>query len=304
VNSEKRKAGFFSFALCGYFIFTAAAFGQAKISISGAVEWDKMEMGAAVTLDLASANIKLPTGRTQAESMISAEYLRLIRPGILSLPVDSSSTIADLIQRGEFSFLRAENIALDAKATPPSLSPDLLSLQASYSVSLAGISADLIRHSRPTEIRRTLTPVPAPAYSGIIIFAAEELPVHGMKSAALPLPCLFPKIWDTDMNLIYERTMLEQGNSGQAVMVRYTPAESVLRPGPSGLSAEIAAFAGTNPLRILARGCFGIRPTDLIIDREDALLIISSEANRRLLREGKVVIVLNDGVLKSRLEDR
>jgi hypothetical protein len=277
----------------------AGAFGQARINITGAVEWDKMEMGAAVTLNLASANIKLPTGRTQAESIIGAEYLRLIRPGILAIPVDSSSTIADLIQRGEFSFLRAENLALDAQATPPSLSPDLLNLQSFYTVSLAGISADLLRHSRPAEIRRTLNPVPANTYSGIIIFAAEELPVHGMKSSALPLPCLFPKIWDTDMNLIYERNMLDRRSAAQ--MVRYASAENVLQNSPSGLSAEITALVGTNPLRILARGCFGIRPTDLIIDKEDALLIISSDANRQLLREGKVVFILNDEVLKSGL---
>jgi hypothetical protein len=36
----------------------------------------------------------------------------------------------------------------------------------------------------------------------------------------------------------------------------------------------------------------------LIIDRSDALLIISSDNNRSLLSEGKVVIILDDSVLK------
>jgi hypothetical protein len=51
-------------------------------------------------------------------------------------------------------------------------------------------------------------------------------------------------------------------------------------------------------LRIIARGVFGARPTDPIIDRDDALLILSTEANRRLLREGRIAIVLNSEVLK------
>jgi hypothetical protein len=276
----------------------AVSWAQARIDIAGAVEWDKMEINAAVSLDLASANIKLPTGRTQAESLIAAEYLRLIRPGILNLQVDSSSTITNLIDRGEFSLLRAENLALGARMVPPSLSPDLSTLSAAYSVSLAGVSADLIRHRRPAEIPRTLTPVPAPAYTGIIIIADGELPVHGKNSAALPVPCLFPKIWDTEMNLIYERNMLEPRNG---IMVRYVPADSIFRPTPSGLAPEIAGLAGPNPLRILARGVFGERPTDPIIDRADALLIISSEENRRLLREGRVVMVLDSPVLKSGL---
>jgi hypothetical protein len=272
--------------------------GQTRIDIAGAVEWDNMEINAEVSLNLASANIKLPAGRTQAEALIGAEYIRLIRPGILNLPVDSSATIASLINRGEFSLLQAENLALGARMVPHSLSPDLSTLSAAYSVSLAGVSAELIRHSRPAEIPRTLSPVPAPAYTGIIIIAGGELPVHGKKSAALPVPCLFPKVWDTEMNLIYERNMLEPRNM---TMVRYAPAESVFRPTPSGLSAEITALVGQTPLRILARGVFGERPTDPIIDRADALQIISSEENRRLLREGRVVLVLDGSVLKSEL---
>jgi hypothetical protein len=257
-----------------------------------------MEINAEVSLDLASAGIKLPTGRTRAEALIGAEYLRLIRPGILNLPVDSSSTISSLIDRGEFSLIQAENLALGARMVPHSLSPDLSALSAAYSVNLAEVGAGLIRHSRPAEIPRTLSPAPAPAYTGIIIIAGGELPVHGKNSAALPVPCLFPKIWDTGMNLIYERNMLEPRNT---VMVRYAPAEAVFRPTPSGLAPEIAALTGPNPLRILARGVFGERPTDPVIDRTDALLIISSEENRRLLREGRVVIVLDGSVLKSPL---
>jgi hypothetical protein len=283
-------------------LFSSAVLrGQTRINITGTVEWDAMEINAAVSLDLASANIKLPTGRTQAEALIGDEYLKLIRPGILNLPVDSSATIADLIDRGEFSFLRAENLALGARMVPHALSPDLSTLSAAYTVSLAGVSADLIRHSRPAEIPRTLIPVPAPAYTGIIIIASGELPVHGKNSAALPVPCLFPKVWDTGMNLIYERNMLEPRNAQRAGIVRYATAESVFRPTPSGLSAEITALVGQSPLRILARGVFGERPTDPVIDRADALLIISSEENRRLLREGRVVIVLDGSVLKTGL---
>jgi hypothetical protein len=282
-------------------LLCAGLWGQTRIDITGAVEWDKMEINATVSLDLASANIKLPTGRPQAESLISAEYLRLIRPGLLSIPVDSSSTIAGLIDRGEFSFLRAENLALGARMVPHALSPDLRSLSAAYSLSLAEVCAGLIRHSRPGEIPRTLHLVPAAAYTGIIIIADSELPVHGKRSAALPLPCLFPKIWDTEMNLIYDRNMREIRNAQSAVMVRYASADVIFRPGPSGLSAEIAAFVGQRPLRILARSVFGERPTDPVIDREDALLIISSEENRRLLREGRVLIVLDASALKSSL---
>jgi hypothetical protein len=270
----------------------AALYGQPVTGISGVLEWDKMEINAVVSLDLASADIKLPTGRTRGEALIESGYIRLIRPGILDLPVDSSSTIADLIERGEFSLAEAENFALGAKALVPVLSPDFRSLRASYSLSLAGLVPALLHHSRPAEPMRTLSPLPVPAYTGILIIASDALPVHGRKGSARVQPCLFPKIWDTDMNLVYERNMLDPSRYS---VIRYAPSTAVFS---SGLSAETAALIGDRPLRILARGVFGERPTDPVIDREDALLIISSGENRRLLREGRVLIALDDSVLK------
>jgi hypothetical protein len=276
-----------------------SAFGQARIGISGLVEWDKMEINAAVSLDLASAQIKLPSGRTQGEALIASEYIRLIRPIIMNLQVDSSSVIADLVARGEWSLLDVENLALQARSVPPAISQDFSSLLASYTLGVAGIAAAYIRHERPADVPRTLNPVSTPAYTGVIIIASESQPVHCMRGTALPRPCLFPKIWDADMNLIFERNMLDPQ---AGAMVRYFHARDIFAGGPSGLSPEIAAVVGDRPLRIFARGIFGISPTDPIISREDAMLIISSADNRNLLRSGRLAIILDDSMLKSPLD--
>jgi hypothetical protein len=277
----------------------AAAWGQAEIGISGALEWERFRIETTVSLDLASAVIRLPAGRGAGEALIADEYLRLIGPVLLSVPVDSSSTLGDLVERGDYSLAGAERLALDARATPPALSPDMTRLNAAYSLDLARLGAALIRHTRPAELPGTLSPVSAPAYTGIVIIATEELPVHGRQGSALLEPCLFPRIRDSGMKVIYERNMLDPRIAAERSMVRYFPADHLFRPGPSGLSPELTALAGPRPLRIFARAVFGIRPTDPVIDREDSLLIISSEENRRLLREGKVVIVLNGEVLTS-----
>jgi hypothetical protein len=279
-------------------VFLAAfAFGQA-LELDGVLEWDKMEINAVISLDLASANVKLPAGRSLGEAVINSEYLRFLRPGILGLQADSSATLGDLVERGELGISEIEEIALNARRTPSYLSPDLLRLCASYSINMANLSGTLVRHSSPMEIRRTLGASSTPAYTGIIIIASSALPVHGMKSEALATPCLFPKIWDTSMNLIFERNMLERGRKNAA---QYAPARSIFYESPSGLSPEITALVGSRPLRIIARGLFGATPTDLVIDAEDALLIISSEENRRLLAEGKIVIILDDSILKKPL---
>jgi len=278
---------------CAVFNATSV-FGQVKIDINGAVEWEKLEINATVSLDMASSGLKLPNGRMQGEALIATEYIRLIHPGILNLQVDSSSTIGDLVRRGEWSSLDVENLALRVRSVPPALSPDLSSLLGFYTLGINDITTALIRHERPSEVPVTLTPVSAPVYTGIVIIASENLPIYGTKSAALLRPCLFPKIWDMEMKLIFERNMF---NPRAGAMVRYFSMREIFAGGPSGLSRKIAAVVGDRPLRIFARGVFGMQPTDPIIDKEDALQIISNGENRKLLREGRVAIIIDDTLL-------
>ena len=277
--------------------FNAAA--QTDMEISGTMEWDNMTVKAEVSLDLVSAGLKLPAGRTQAEATLKQGYQELIIPALLSLQVDSSSTIADLIERGELTLSEIESIAARGSSVAPSLSNDLRRITESHSISFTAITSVLLKHSRASPIIRTLNPISAARYTGIIIIAVDPLPVHGMRSSGFAVPCLFPKIWDSQMNLIYERSMLDTSLINSSMMVKYTSAKNIFQNNPSGLSAELQKITGDRPLRIYARGVFGIKPADLIIDRSDALLIISSEDNRRLLSQGKVVFVLDESMLRS-----
>jgi hypothetical protein len=278
-------------------LLLTAAWAEPKLDISGAVNWEKMEIEARVSLDLASAGVRLPVGRSQGEELIRAGYSGLIQPRILSIPVDSSHTVADYVRSGDFSLFQAEAFAWKAQLRPPAHSADLSSLNAAYRLNLEELAMEFLDHTRPAAPPRIIAPPPAADYTGILIIAGEELPLHGTNRSALPLPCLFPKIWDTDMNLVYEKNMLET-SPGENLVLRYARRESIFLPSPSGLSPGVTETVGERPLRILARGVFGVRPTDPIIDREDAVLILSSENNRRLLREGRVVIVLDDRALE------
>jgi hypothetical protein len=278
------------------FFSVMTVFGQGKTGISGSVEWDNLRINAAVSQDLSQAGLKLPAGRTQGEYLLSSSYLRLIEPCLLSVQVDSSSTVADLVNSGELSYTQIEALAHGATATAPALSPDMKNITQAITIPLSNISSVLLRHTRPSPVLRTLTPVSIARYTGIIIIALDELPVHGMIKTAMPVPCLFPKVWDSDMNLIYERNMLEP--QFESTMVRYSAAQNIFQKNPSGLSDELQKTVGDRPLRIFARGVFGIKPTDLIIEKNDAQLIISSEENRRLLSQGKVVFIFDESALR------
>jgi hypothetical protein len=272
------------------------------IDLSGSVEWEGGKINASLSLDLKSSGIRLPTGRIRGEEILLDEYPRILRPYVLSLQADSSSTVEDYIRRGEPDLSALDKLLLEAGKTAPSLSADLGFMTGRYTLNLKDLVSLLPRSSRRPEVPRPLIPSPSADYTGIIIIADGELPVHGKNSSALVRPCLFPKIWDTAMTEIYTWNMTDPSGPGGKAMVRYAAAAAIFRPTPSGLEGDLAKLAGPNPLRIFARAVFGTCPTDPIIDKEDALKIISSENNRRLLMEGRVIFVLNGDTLKNPLK--
>jgi len=288
-----------SIALCFLILAVSSAWGQqASFNVSSSVDWIKGELYSEVSFDLAQAGVRLPTGRFLAEEILKDAYPELLRPNLLSLRLDSNTTVANLAERGELPLALLDSICLEAEKVPPSLSPDLKRMTGRYTMPMDRISALFTRHRQAIEPPRPLIRAQTADYTGIIIIADSELPVHGRRGQALVEPCIFPKIWDTDMNLVFERNMLGvEGQTGNR-MVRYIARESIFRPSPSGLEGELAALLGPNPLRIIAREVFGLNPTDPVIDREDALKILSSENNRRLLREGRVALVLNETKLR------
>jgi len=276
------------------------SYGQASpdsFDLSASLNWIPGEITAQASFDLVEAGIRLPTGRFMAEDILKETFPLLLRPYLLSIRVDSNSVIQDLIDEGELSFEDLDIICEEAAKIPPSLSTDLRRMSGRSIILLEKLSSLLIRHRRAIEPTRPIVPVQAADYTGIIIIADRELPIHGRRAQALAEPCIFPKIWDTNMDLVYERNMTDPGRKEGTMIVRYTTPESIFRPVPSGLDGELAIFLGPNPLRIFAREVFGISPTDLVIDREDALKILSTENNRRLIREGRIALVLNESQL-------
>ena len=280
-----------------FLLGTAGIEAQVRFDVSSSIDWTVRELDTLASFNLLQAGIRLPTGRSMGEEILRQSFARLVRANLLTIRVDSTSTVQDLVDRGEISLEELDRICLAAEKTPPSLSTDLSQMTGRYKVFMEKISARLLSHRRAIEPPRPLIPIHAADYTGIIIIANDTLPIHGRLSQALVVPCLFPKIWDTNMELVYERNMFDPGMKEESLMVRYTTPENIFRSTPSGLEGELDALVGPNPLRIFAREVFGVNPTDLVIDREDSLKILSTENNRSLLRDGKVALVLDEKTL-------
>ncbi|MDR2481627.1 MAG: polymerase [Spirochaetaceae bacterium] len=292
-------------AIYAVMLFFSAVYsyaGQRDGKTNGFLDWIKMDISTEVRLNLRSLGITIPAGRNMAENQLFSEYFSQIRPFIYSIPVDSSSVLGDLVKQGELSPETVDKLVFNAKAVPPSISTDIQDITASYTISLNAVCSVLVDHSGGANFMHVIDPEPVASYTGIIIIAKEALPVHGKNTSAYLAPCLFPKIWDTEMNLVFDKTMTEPHIFHESMMISYMGSDHIFKRTPSGLSPEIEKIVGNRPLRIIAHAVFGISPTDPIIDSDDARVILSSDINKNLLREGRVVIITSDTVLKTNLK--
>ena len=120
------------------------------------------------------------------------------------------------------------------------------------------------------------------------IDARGSLPVHGEFVEGVAEPCLFPRVWNENMEIVYERNMAESEG---------VKSDSVCGYDWSDDESRYKKRVGSDPLHISAKQIFGHNRTDLVISDEDALRIFSVPQNAELLKKGKIVLLLNQDVL-------
>jgi hypothetical protein len=265
----------------------------------GNFDWKKMSISSKISVTPDKKKIRPPAGRTQAEELLMVKYMDTIREIILSIPVDSSTVLRDFVNSGEIAPSVIDDLAFSAKRVHPYYSQDMQTISSSFTIDLNDVVVILMLSNAIEEMRRPLNAVSSPNYTGIIIIASDPLPSHGKHTNDLLVPSLFPKIWDTNMNIVFDKNMTSASENGTGSFIHWASPDDIFRKTPSGIDPELEEIVGPNPLRIIASGVFGIRPTDPIIDSGDALLILSTESNKDLLRKGKVAIIASESVLHS-----
>lgn len=267
------------------FIFsTLFAEESALMTASSVTDWTK----GLFSSDISLANKKIPVDRAQAQNSLHFNIPFLLKDSILSINVDSAKKLGDLITTDEFSIHQLNEIIDNGKKSAAYFSKNAQELKMHHNLSLHQITAALIRHSNSYSPKEPIDSVPSRQYSGIIIDARGLLPVHGEYTSENGKPCLFPKIWDDEMNLVYERNMVDSAVAKKMSIVTYSYSIN---------DESYKERVGKDPLRITARKIYGMNRTDPVISRNDALKILTIPENLQLLRDGKVVILLNEDSL-------
>lgn len=251
--------------------------------------WETAQVDSKITIDLNKSGLYLPTDRNAAMRLIQQNRSSLLKNAYLSILVDSSHRIGNYLAEEKISFTDINTVINNGKSTAPILSQELQTAIIYHQNPLQELANLFVKHNAPYTPSFFPFGTASKVYTGILIDARGQLPVHGEYSSEQLNPCLFPKIWNKNMNLIYEKNIVDPDQAKKHSIVLYTGTLD---------ESEYRDRIGTEPLRIIARGVFGDNRTDPIISNEDAERILAKKENIELLRQGKIVIVCDKDTLQ------
>jgi hypothetical protein len=283
------RIGIFLLLLLGTLggLLSAQQTEKERMVVSEQVDWQRGVLILEVALAIEAREFN-PGSRFDAEREIERLLPGLFMSAVVEIPFDSYRTIGERLREDQLLFQRLESTAVDSVSKRYSrVREDLQEIQVQYRFPFygdGGFVVPLITHSRPYPVERKLGFVPSRNFTGLVIYAGGELPAHGKDIRQQVRPALFPTLYDEDMNRILSVEMCDPNFLKRWGMVAYSDSEA-----DSALLERI----GAAPLRTVARGVFGINATDLLLPKEAVDRLLVREANRALLSQGRVLIVID-----------
>ncbi len=228
-----------------------------------------------------------PTGAQRVQRSLDRRVDKIYLEAVSRIQLNSTEPIGEPLNRDAelVNQIRQASDALRERYAGPSA--DLTHAAVEYALELhPELSRRFAPHTRARSVPTVPGWYPSRAFTGIVIYATNELPVHGTDRSARPVPALLPRLHDHERyEVVFEPRMVEPEYLERWGPVGYTS------PGGEDRFLE---RVGPNPMRVLAAGVYGTHPTDLMIPREDVLRLLSRTENRRLLAEGRVLIVVDE----------
>lgn len=274
----------------------SAAFAHAEPDqqITTTVDWESGTLLLTVRRSLPDRGPNLPAAVPEIRAAIERDSVAIIVEELRKLPYDSLRTVNELLLEEPHLVGSLVQAASGARVTDAHATPDLRHVEVSFRFDLYGeLIAALIRHDRPVSLHGLLGWTPTTEYTGIVVYAADELTVHGAGTTARLQPALLPGIYYYSATGEGVERLMEAGHIDPEYAVDWGPvvySDDVVK-------AELSARIGARPLRIIAYGAFGRYPTDIVISYHDAMQLLANENNRSLIAEGRVAIIIGSDQL-------
>jgi len=254
-------------------------------SSSGSWDWEKGEFLLTLKAPLPTDTEATPPKRRylaerEAERLVPQEFVK--RAG--ALPVSSGKTLAEVMADDPSVEAGVVQLADHLKFVSSRVDESYTTLEMVWSLGLWDALDPLLADvPEPNPVPALDKWAPSRDFSGLVIFAMGDLPWKGTGLNAAWQPSLRFRLLNPRGEVVFDPTMSDPGFSAQWGQA----ATSLGRFNEERWHERI----GLDPLRIVARGVWGTRPGDLVIADSDWDRLLSRPANRKLLAEGRVLVL-------------
>ncbi|MGM0675630.1 MAG: hypothetical protein ACQETQ_13135 [Spirochaetota bacterium] len=261
-----------------------------EMEVSSRVDWRSSRFHLDIRMPIPEDARNSPASSFGAEQTVKAELPHILRREAARIQVDSYESLEQQYSSQTDLAVEIAGLADELDPITNRQTPDLRFLRLEYAIDLyPHVISPFIDHSRTRSLPRIVSWRPSREFTGVVIYAKGRLPVHGENRRAQVRPALLPDILfgeQTDVlmepNRIDPEVLEEQGAVAYAT---------------SYDDPIVAERAGSLPFRTSAVGVFGRTATDPIIPREDAESFFAEPGNHQLIREGRIVIILEESQL-------
>lgn len=205
------------------------------------------------------------------------------------IPYDSTETLFSEAEQRGISRSVVEDVVGSIRLVYNGLSADFAMVEARYKLLLYPTIISYFSTAR-REVAERYNWIATTDYSGIVIIAQGALPLHNNTRMVRAKPVLSPTIYDEELRIVLQAAMVQPSTKEQRGIVGYDTEYS---------REKWRGRVGDNPLLLYASGVRDERGSNLIISSRDAQKILIREHNRNLIRDGKILMVLDEAIINN-----
>ena len=259
-------------------------FAQNDIVTEAEVSWLTGDVTISATAEIPVSTTNITSERFRITESIDRGLTAVVTEAFEGIYLDSLQTLKEGFTSNGRMMGEFDNLNLTKTRVSSSLSLDLDHVTNIYKYNIFDeLIPILTAHKRTTPPPVLLNYEPTAAFSGVVIYAADHLPYYGEAERGRLNQAIFPKIFDEEMELVASAGMADPEYLKKWGFILYTDSLNEI---------QLEERIGLYPFRTTAEGVFGNNHTDILITKEAARKILYNESNRRLIEEGRIVVIV------------
>ncbi len=226
--------------------------------------------------------------RDNSEDIFKKNFFKIFMDSIKKdkygpLYFNSSSTIEEKIQSNPNILSHVDDINNNIIKIFSIYSRDMAGMNMQYKLNIfKDIGSYFITHKEASGSEKTILWTPAAKYTGVIIYADGNYPVHGENRTSSLYPAIYPAVYDEKMRKVLAIEMVKP-----VYLEKWGSAGYFTSPDNPVIKERV----GEKPLYTIARKLFGRYTSDIIIPQTDADKIFYKGQNTDLIAEGRFIII-------------